>query len=210
MKSEKTIYIVDDEEPVREALALLARSDGLQYECFASAQAFLNALDRITQGCLLLDVFMPDMSGLELQKILLDRRQRIPIIILTGHADVPTAVEAMKNGAADFIEKPFIGERLLERIHHCLNQNNKISKKRYSDNSKERRQANACLSSLTRRERDVMKGLVAGKRNREIAKHLFISPRTVEVHRANLMKKLGATSLSEVIRIAILANSEEI
>lgn len=203
MQTDQTVYIVDDEEPVRNALAFLAKSDGLESESFECAQAFLDALDRIAPGCLLLDVCMPDMSGLDLLETLRERKPEVPVIVLTGHADVPTAVRAMKSGAFDFVEKPFDGEDLLERIHRCLSDS---AIRRPGDAW--RRQAGARLSRLTRRERQVMDGLVEGKRNKEIADCLFISFRTVELHRAKIMEKLEANSLSDIVRIALLAERE--
>ena len=205
MDIEQTVYIVDDEEPVRKTLCFLAKSEGLKSESFATAQAFLDALDRIGPGCLLLDVCMPDMSGLELQEALRERQSEIPIIVITGHADVPTAVRAMKGGASDFIEKPIDSDELLERIHQCLN--GEASRRRSVE---WRKQATERLSRLTRRELQVMDGLVAGKRNKQIAEELFISYRTVELHRSSIMEKLEANSLSDVVRIAILADSRQV
>jgi len=201
---EQTVYIVDDEEPVRKALRFLTKSDGIKSESFATAQAFLDAIDRIGPGCLLLDVCMPDMSGLELQEALRARNLEIPVIILTGHADVPTAVRAMKGGASDFVEKPFDGEELLERIHQCLS--GEAKRRRTLE---WRRQAAERLARLTRRERQVMEGLVAGKRNKQIAEELFISFRTVELHRSSIMTKFEANSLSDVVRIALLAETDD-
>lgn len=201
---EQTVYIVDDEEPVRKALRFLTKSDGIKSESFATAQAFLDAIDRIGPGCLLLDVCMPDMSGLELQEALRARNLEIPVIILTGHADVPTAVRAMKGGASDFVEKPFDGEELLERIHQCLS--GEAKRRRTIE---WRRQAAERLARLTRREREVMEGLVAGKRNKQIAEELFISFRTVELHRSSIMTKFEANSLSDVVRIALLAETDD-
>ncbi len=204
MSIEQTVYIVDDEEPVRKALRFLTKSDGLKSESFETARAFLDSLDKLGPGCLLLDVCMPDMDGLELQETLRERKVEIPVIIITGHADVPTAVRAMKSGASDFVEKPFDSEDLLERIHKCLSGE---ARRRSSIDS--RKQAAERLASLSRREREVMDGLVAGKRNKQIAKDLFISFRTVELHRANIMDKLEANSLSDVVRMALLADSAD-
>ncbi|AKH20426.1 response regulator transcription factor [Sedimenticola thiotaurini] len=201
---EQTVYIVDDEEPVRKALRFLTKSDGIRSESFATGQAFLDSLDRIGPGCLLLDVCMPDMSGLELQEALRERDFEIPVIVLTGHADVPTAVRAMKGGASDFVEKPFDGEELLARIHQCLS--GEAKRRRTIE---WRKQAAERLARLTRREREVMEGLVAGKRNKQIAEELFISFRTVELHRSSIMAKFEANSLSDVVRIALLAESDE-
>lgn len=204
MGVKQTVYIVDDEEPVRNALCFLAKSDGLNFESFDSAQAFLDSLENIGPGCLLLDVCMPDMTGLELQVALHERKAEIPVIILTGHADVATAVRAMKGGATDFIEKPFDSEDLLERVHQCLS-----GEAKRRDSLDWRKQASERLARLTRRELEVMEGLVAGKRNKQIGEELFISFRTVELHRASIMEKLEANSLSDVVRIALVAESED-
>lgn len=204
MEIEQTVYIVDDEEPVRKALRFLTKSDGLKSESFETAQEFLDSVNRIQSGCLLLDVCMPDMTGLELQEALRKRKVEIPVIIITGHADVPTAVQAMKSGAIDFIEKPFDSEELLERIHRCLEGE---AKRRSNDDWKI--QATERLARLTRREREVMDGLVAGKRNKQVANDLFISFRTVELHRASIMEKLEANSLSDVVRIGLIAEDQK-
>jgi two-component system response regulator FixJ len=201
MAIEQTVYIVDDEEPVRKALRFLTKSDGLKSESFKTAQAFLDALDRIGPGCLLLDVCMPEMNGLELQEALRERKAEIPVIIITGHADVATAVRAMKGGASDFIEKPIDSEELLLRIHQCLS-----GEARRRRGVEWRKQAEERLSALSRRERQVMEGLVAGKRNKQIAEVMFISFRTVELHRASIMEKLQANSLSDIVRVALLAD----
>ena len=202
MTEQQTIYIVDDEEPVRKALSLLARADGLKSESFDSAKAFLEALERIGPGCLLLDVCMPDMTGLELQKELRERGVDLPVIVITGHGDVPTAVQAMKAGAADFVEKPLDSVDLMMRVHGCLNGE---AERRQTQQGIE--EARALLALLTPRERQVMEGLVAGRRNKQIARDLFISFRTVELHRAKVMEKLKANSLSDVVRVALLSRS---
>ena len=204
MVAEQTVYIVDDEEPVRKALRFLTKSVNLKSESFENAQDFLDSLEQIGPGCLLLDVCMPNMNGLELQSILRKHKVDIPVIIITGHADVPTAVKAMKAGASDFIEKPFDSEELLERIHKCLS-----GEEKRRQSSKLTKQATERLSRLTRRESEVMQALVAGKRNKEIADELFISFRTVELHRASIMKKLEANSLSDVVRIALLTENKK-
>ena len=204
MDVNQTVYIVDDEEPVRDALRFLARSDGLSAESFATAKAFLDSLERLGPGCLLLDVCMPDMTGLELQEALRERKADIPVIILTGHADVATAVRAMKGGATDFIEKPFDSEELLVRIRKCLS-----GEAKQRETKEGRKQASERLERLTRRECEVMRGLVEGKRNKQIGEQLFISFRTVELHRASIMEKLEANSLSDIVRTAMLAELEE-
>jgi two-component system response regulator FixJ len=199
----QTIYIVDDEEPVRKALGLLVKAEGLESRCYETARAFLDSIEGIGPGCLLLDVCMPDMTGLELQEELVARQVQLPVIILTGHADVPTAVRAMKGGACDFVEKPFDTDELLRRIHECLSNERKQRHK-----ADMQRQARERLARLTPREREVMEGLVAGKRNKRIAEELFISFRTVELHRASIMEKLEANSLSDIVRAAMWADSD--
>jgi len=199
----QTIYIVDDEEPVRKALRLLVKAEGLDSRCFETARAFLDSVDEIGPGCLLLDVCMPDMSGLELQEELRARQVQMPVIVLTGHADVPTAVRAMKGGACDFVEKPFDTNELLRRIHECLSSE---KKQRYKVDMQ--KLAMERVERLTPREREVMEGLVAGKRNKRIAEELFISFRTVELHRASIMEKLEANSLSDIVRTALWLDSD--
>lgn len=199
---EQTVYIVDDDDAVRKALELLVKSEGLQALGFSNALMFLESAENLQPGCLLLDICMPGMNGLELQKLLQERKTDIPVIVLTGHADVPAAVTAMKCGAFDFIEKPFDAHALLAQIRHCLD----LEK---SQRDKERLRKRACrsLASLTPREKQVMEGLVDGKRNKQIANELFISFRTVELHRANIMNKLHANTLSDIVRTAILADN---
>lgn len=204
MSVEQTVYIVDDEVPIRKALRFLAKSERLKSKSYDSAQAFVDDLDNIGPGCLLLDVCMPGMSGLELQKILSTRKVELPMIIITGHADVPTAVQALKGGACDFIEKPFDAEALLESVQNCLKGE---AKKRCT--AEWRKAAYTRLARLTPREKQVMNGLATGRRNKQIAETLFISSRTVELHRASLMEKLEAKTLSDVVRVALLSESEE-
>ncbi len=199
----QTVYIVDDEEPVRKGLRMLVKSEGLNSCCFETAQAVLESVDTLGPGCRLFDVCMPDMSGPELQDALRERQVDLPIIVITGHADVPTAVRVMKGGACDFVEKPFDSEELLARIHECLN-----SEKRVRQKTDLRRQAVENMARLTPRERQVMEGLVAGKRNKQIANDLSISFRTVEWHRASIMEKLKASTLSDIVRVVMLAESD--
>jgi two-component system, LuxR family, response regulator FixJ len=199
MNRQQTIYIVDDEEPVRRALTLLAKADGLKSKCFSSALDFLKDIENIDTGCLLLDVCMPEMTGPELQEELNERGVKIPIIVITGHGDIPVAVRAMQAGAHDFIEKPFNSEDLMDRVHKCLSTVAKIDEK-----EQQKREAGRLIEKLTPREHQIMNLLVTGRRNKEIARELFISFRTVELHRAKIMEKLGAKSLSDVVRIAML------
>jgi len=198
MNEESKVYIVDDDEAVRKALCLLMKSEGLATRDYASAEAFLAEVTPATQGCLLLDVRMPGLSGLELQQLLRKKQLAIPLIIMTGYGEVQMAVQAMKAGAIDFLEKPFDNELLLQRVHSCLRQ---CRHQPRHDEGVQR------LERLTKRERQVMDLLVEGNQNKVIAAKLAISPRTVELHRAHVMEKLEARSLSDVVRIALAASS---
>lgn len=196
-----TVYIVEDDDAVRKMLCELITLGGLQVEAYASAENFLDGFTpSADRACILSDVRMPGTSGLELQKILKNRGIQLPFIIMTGYADVSMAVEAMKMGAADFIEKPFDARQLLERIHDSLQAHEKIR-------NLQKRQALAQdkIARLTRREKQVMELLSEGSQNRAIAEKLDISPRTVEIHRARIMAKLEANSVSDITRLVIRA-----
>ncbi|MGB5736534.1 MAG: response regulator [Thiohalocapsa sp.] len=201
------LYIVDDDEPVRRALSLLARSEGLEVEAFDGGAAFLAAIEGVDpealSGCLLLDICMPDTSGLEVQREMQRRGAQLPVIVITGHGDVPTAVQAMKGGALDFVEKPLDVDDLLMRIRSCLN-----GESARRQTAQGRQAARQRVALLTPREREVMQGIVAGLRNKEIARELAISFRTVELHRAKVMEKLDARSPSDVVRIAMLSEED--
>ena len=198
MQNNRIVHIVDDDEAVRQSLAFLLSSAGLAVRVYDSATAFLASLSGVKAGCLITDMRMPDMTGLELLHELKARTCGLPAIVITGHGDVPLAVEAMKAGAVDFIEKPFDEEAIVNAVQSAL--------ERGAEG--EGRDAPAIagkLATLSERERQVLEGLVAGHPNKTIAYDLGISPRTVEVYRANLMAKMGAKSLSELIRMAIVA-----
>lgn len=200
MPSDTIVHIVDDDEAVRESLAFLLDSAGMKSRTYESAEALLGSLQTATTGCVVTDVRMPGMSGIDLLRHLRDAGNTLPLIVITGHGDVPLAVEAMKLGASDFIEKPFSDEALLGSIHTAL--------ERLADGGQLEAEKNAAaerLGALSARERDVLQGLVAGKPNKTIAFDLGISPRTVEVYRANLMTKMQASSLSELVRMSLLA-----
>ncbi len=200
MTPELTVHVVDDDAAIRDALRLLLKSSGMRVETHASAEQFLGACRPPVSGCLLVDVRMPGMSGLELQEALAARGIRLPVIVITGHGDVAMAVRAMKAGAVDFIEKPFDNAALLECLRNAL--------ARAADTHQhEMKSAEvaAHLALLTQREREVMQLLIAGKSNKVIAADLAISARTVEVHRARIMEKLKARSLADVVRIALAA-----
>lgn len=192
------VHVVDDDEAVRQSLAFLLGSAGLAVRLYDSAPAFLENLAGIKGGCLITDIRMPGMSGLDLLHALRARACGLPTIVITGHGDVPLAVEAMKAGAVDFIEKPFEQEVLLNAVQAALEQG-------AAGSGAEGHAIAARLESLSAREQQVLDGLIAGHSNKTIAQALGISPRTVEVYRANLMTKMEAKSLSELIRMTILA-----
>lgn len=192
------MFVVDDDAAVRDALKFLLRSVGRPVETYASAQDFLDAHTENLPGCLVLDIRMPGMSGLELQEKLIERRSILPIIFITGHGDVPMAVEAMQAGAMDFIQKPFRDQDLLDRINQALEKDAAMRQSIKSLNS-----IRECLASLTPREREVMDLVVQGKANKVIAGDLDLSQRTVEIHRARVMEKMSASSLAHLVRMVI-------
>jgi len=200
MASSAVVHLIDDDEGVRQAVAFLLSSAGLAVRVHESAVAFLDVLPSLQPGCIVSDVRMPGMDGLELQRRLKSLGVTLPMIIMTGHADVSLAVEAMKAGAVDFIEKPFDDELILSAIRAALDLYDKTG---YRET--EIAQTQAKLKSLSTREREVLDGLLAGYPNKTIAYDLGLSARTVEVHRASLMTKMGATSLSELVRMSLIA-----
>jgi len=193
-----TVFVVDDDAAVRDALKFLLRSVGHQVETYASALEFLDAYRDDRPGCLVLDIRMPGMSGLELQEQLVGRRAILPIIFITGHGDVPMAVEAMQAGAMDFIQKPFHDQELLDRINQALTKDAEMRQSIKGLNGIRER-----LASLTQRERQVMNLVVHGKANKVIAGDLDLSQRTVEIHRARVMEKMQASSLAHLVRMVI-------
>jgi two-component system, LuxR family, response regulator FixJ len=203
MTSDQQIFIVDDDEAVRESLAALLTSYGYAALTFPSALHFLARADRNGSGCLIADVRMPDMDGLELQEKVAAEFPNLSVVIITGHGDVPIAVRAMKAGAIDFIEKPFSEDTILETVQHALAQAAKSSRPPGSDD-----EASLRLEHLTPREREVLVRLVAGQPNKTIAYDLGISARTVEIHRARVMEKMRVKSLSALVRLAISAGIE--
>ena len=196
MQGNRIVHIVDDDEAVRQSLAFLLSSAGLAVRLYDSASAFLAGLASVKGGCLITDMRMPGMTGLELLHALKAKACGLPAIVITGHGDVALAVEAMKAGAVDFIEKPFDEEAILTAVKAALERGGEGG---------DTAAIAARLASLSERERQVLEGLIAGHPNKTIAYDLGISPRTVEVYRANLMTKMEARSLSELIRMAILA-----
>lgn len=197
-ETEPTVFIVDDDEAVRNSLKLLMRSVGLPAVAYASAPDFLAAYDRQQPGCVVLDVRMPGMSGLELQQVLNLRGATVPVIFVTGHGDIPMAVEAMQHGAFDFLQKPFRDQDLLDRIQRAL-ERDRATRQQLKEMSHLRER----LASLTPREREVLKLVTAGKPNKVIAADLGVSQRTVEIHRARVMEKMGATSLAQLVRMVL-------
>jgi len=198
MSEESTIFIVDDDREVRQAVALLMESVGLAVETYGSADEFLEAFDAQRPGCLILDVRMPGMSGLELQARLAAEPLHPPVIIVTGHGDVPMAVRAVQGGAVDFIEKPFNDQALLDSVHRALELD-----ARRRGHARELAEIHRRLDSLTPRERQVMNLVVAGLRNKMIAAELDVSQSTVEAHRARVMEKMGARTLSDLMRMVL-------
>jgi two-component system response regulator DctR len=193
--SQRTVYVVDDDEAVRDALDMLFRTAGLSVETFASAGEFLQQARPCPPACLVLDIRMPGMSGVALQERMAGRAERLPIVFITGHGDIPMAVEAMKKGAYDFIEKPFDDHRLLCQVLKALEE--RPAAGRPSAATAER------LEHLSEREREVLERVLAGKRSREVAAELSISVKTVEFHRARIMQKLGVRSAAELFRVCL-------
>jgi len=198
MESEPTVFVVDDDKAVREGIALLVKSVGLKVRCFENAQQFLDACDPSQPGCLVLDVRMPGMSGLELREKLAEHKVTLPVIFLTGHGDVGMGVRAIKNGAVDFIEKPPNDQVLLDSVHKAIELDAAQRRRMAEQKSVAERAA-----KLTPRERQVMARLVQGKSDKQIAFELGISVRGVAFHRANILEKLEVDSVVELTRVAI-------
>jgi two-component system response regulator FixJ len=199
---DKPVFVVDDDAAVRQGLRFMLRAAGYSVEAFPSALSFLKDYNPRRGGCLLLDVQMPQMSGLDLQQQLNLRGWRIPVIFITGHGTVPLAIAAMKAGAFDFIEKPLREDAMLESIERALHWNDRAYEERL-----ERATLQVRATLLTAREREVFALVAAGEPNKVIARHLGISFRTVELHRAHIIEKLQARSLSDLIRMGIIMNS---
>jgi FixJ family two-component response regulator len=197
------VFIVDDDDAVRESLEFLMKSINQPAESYASAKDFLAAYHPDKPGCLLLDIRMPGMSGIELQEELKRREAHIPIIFITGHGDVPMAVKAIQAGAADFIQKPFRDQELIDRIREVLVDDAQERAERL-----ERSEILHRMSTLTEREREVMEQVVVGKANKVVAIDLSVSQRTVEIHRANVMEKMKAKSLAQLVRLVMRARGE--
>lgn len=198
--TEPVVHVIDDDEAMRESISFLLDTAGLASLTYESAVAFLGQIDTLAPGCIVTDIRMPEMSGLELARRLKERGVPHPVIVITGHGDVPLAVEAMKIGVADFLEKPFDDDALLNAVTATLNQ-----QARADQQAGDRHRFEEMLKTLSPREAEVLRGVVEGKANKVIALELGISFRTVEVYRANVMSKTGASGLSELVRMAMLA-----
>jgi len=208
MPHEAIIYVIDDDDAVRQSLEFLLKTAGITVRGFESAKAFLEILPEIHSGCIITDVRMPEVTGIDLLRRVKELELDIPVIVITGHGDVALAVEAMKIGAVDFLEKPFDDDLLLAAVRSALSSEADAAKRKA-----EHAEINEKLAALSNRERQVLEGLVAGKANKMIAFDLGISPRTVEIYRANVMTKMAANSLSDLVRMAmmggILENSDK-
>ena len=199
MPFESTVHVIDDDEALRDSLTFLLRTARLDVQSYPSATAFLEALPEANLSCVITDVRMPGMSGIDLLRRLREDKISVPVIVITGHGDIPLAVEAMRIGAIDFLEKPFDDEVLIASVKTALRQKEGEAKRHG-----ERAEIEGRLAALSNRERDVLDGLVAGRANKQIAFDLGISPRTVEIYRANLMSKMQAGSLSDLVRMALI------
>ena len=197
--TQATVFIVDDDEPVRDAIGLLLTTIDIPHETFETAQTFLDSYENSREGCLVLDIRMPGISGLELQDRLIAMNAPIPIIFITGHGDIPMAVEAMKKGAVDFIRKPFRDQELLDRIHEALNEDAE-NREKFEDLEGIRQR----LGTLTPREQEVFERVAAGQANKVVAIDLEISERTVEIHRSQVMRKTEARTLADLVKMKLL------
>ncbi len=200
MNDIRLVHLVDDDEAIRHSASFMLRHAGFRVRTYADGVTFLEQLDGLERGCILLDVQMPGMDGLEVQDRLNHSGVAMPVIVLTGHGDVAVAVRAMKAGAVDFVEKPYAKQTLIEALSRAFE---RLEARRREDVLSD--EARSLVERLTPREREVLIGLVEGHTNKVIAEQLAISPRTVEIHRANVMEKMGAGSLSTVLRIAFAA-----
>lgn len=200
--ADAVVHIIDDDEAIRDSLSFMLESVAMTPATYDSAVAFLAQVDQAAAGCIVTDVRMPEMSGLELVRRLRERKLAYPVIVMTGHADVPLAVEAMKAGAVEFLEKPFDEETLLRAIRDALSDRPAVRQ-----DTSQRQRLRAIFEALSPREREVLEGVIAGKMNKTIAFDLGISVRTVEVYRANMMSKTGARGLSELVQMVMLARA---
>jgi len=200
MPANLVVYVIDDDHAARDSLSFLLRTAKIDVHTYESAPAFLAAIKTLPLGCIITDVRMPEMTGIELLRRLRESGNDVPVIVITGHGDIPLAVEAMKFGAVDFFEKPYDDESMVAAVRSALNRHEGVAQKQAQRSILDER-----LATLSNRERQVLEGLVAGKPNKIIAFDHGISPRTVEVYRANVMSKMQASSLSELVRMALIA-----
>ena len=200
MQPEPIIYVIDDDDAVRQSLEFLLKTAGVSVRGFESAKAFLEIMPQIRSGCVITDVRMPEITGIELLRRVKETNPDLPVIVITGHGDISLAVDAMKIGAVDFLEKPFDDDQLLAAVRSALSRDADTGKRKA-----ELADIHDKLAALSNRERQVLEGLVAGNANKTIAFDLGISPRTVEIYRANLMTKMAANSLSDLVRMAMMA-----
>jgi two-component system, LuxR family, response regulator FixJ len=200
MTDNRLIHLVDDDEAIRHSASFMLRHSGFRVKTYVDGVAFLEQVEDAEKGCILLDVQMPRMDGLQVQEALNERGVAMPVIVLTGHGDVAVAVRAMKAGAVDFVEKPYAKQTLVDALTRAFE---RLEARRKEEVLAD--EARGLIEHLTAREREVLNGLVSGQTNKEIAISLDISPRTVEIHRANVMEKMGASNLSTVLRIAFAA-----
>lgn len=201
--AEPLVHLIDDDEAVRAALSFVLEVNDLPARTYASPAAFLEIVGAIKAGCIVTDVRMPEMSGLELVSRLRERGVSLPVVVITGHGDIPMAVDAMRAGVIDFLEKPFDDEALLKAVRRALESRLKTER-----HAADKERFDQMYASLSPREREVLSGVIAGKMNKVIAYELGISPRTVEVYRANVMSKTQAHNLSELVRMAVVAGYE--
>lgn len=200
MTDTRLIHLVDDDEAIRHSASFMLRHAGFRVKTYVDGVAFLDQAEQAEKGCILLDVQMPKMDGLQVQEALNERGVAMPVIVLTGHGDVAVAVRAMKAGAVDFVEKPYAKQTLVDALTRAFE---RLEARRKEEVLAD--EARGLIEHLTGREKEVLNGLVDGQTNKEIAISLDISPRTVEIHRANVMEKMGASNLSTVLRIAFAA-----
>jgi len=203
--SEPVVHVIDDDDSAREALAFLLEASDYRVQTYQSALAFLDALPSAEPGYIVSDIRMPDMTGLELAQELAARNSGFPVIIVTGHGDIPMAVEAMRSGVVDFLEKPFSEDRILAALERA----GRLLAAQDGPSGEARAEIQRRLDSLSERERQVLDRVIAGHPNKIIARDLGISPRTVEVYRAGMMMKTGAKSLSELVRMALAVEATE-
>ncbi len=202
--AEPTVYVIDDDESIRELLGWLMKRNGIRAESFPNAKSFLKAYQPGAPGCLVLDLYMPGMSGLDLQRYLIDTGIEMPVIFLSGRADVPKAVLAVKSGAIDFIEKPFDYRQIVDLVRDCLRRDAQSRAGREEARARADR-----LATLTQREREVLERVIAGKVNRLIAEEMQISIKTVEAHRARIMEKLAVDSVAELVQATLGARAPD-